>query len=109
MGLGAKQGGKGIDVKLIKVTLFELRDAIDDLTKLAEFIADATRKILNQKQFETDVNLSETWTFDQFVFEYRAPEITKDDLSDHLKKLRLRDPPNPQRKESTKPPRASRQ
>ena len=108
MGLGARQGGKGIDVRLITVTLFELRDAIDDLTKLSEFIADSTRKISNQKQFETDVNLAEKWTFDEFVFGYRSPAITKDDLSDRLKKLRLRDPPNPQRKAPTKPPRACR-
>lgn len=83
----AKEQTGFITVKSINPTEEFLNSLIGDFSKCAEFIEDTRRKIANQRQFFEDQSLSEKWTQDGFVFQYRAPEIDISVLRTHLAKL----------------------
>jgi hypothetical protein len=88
----ARRGTGEISIKHIEVTQAYLVLLLADLLTCAEGIADIARKIHNLRQYERDAQIQKDFTFEGFVFEYRAPSFDIDGVRSRLKSLRSQPP-----------------
>lgn len=99
----AKKATGSISITEITADDAYLDDIIHNLVMCGEFISDCQRKMENEVQYRSDAGLRRRYSFDSFVFEYRAPEIEEGLLKSYLAKLRPQ-PPKPDKQ--NKKPRA---
>ncbi len=103
----AKEAKGSVTIKSIDVTEQYLQSLISDLVLATECLADCQRKLDNEIRFRSDPSIRTRFSFESFVFGYRAPEIDIVFLETALAKLNPQPPSPSKSQKKPKPSRAS--